>query len=156
MNDALHYYFAKATLEVKHFLPKSAYKTISEEKQGVLYYTGRILPTQQIGGDLTLCDVSLDLTKSSSCVPVVDRHSPLAFSIVDEVHWYHPDVWHAGVESALRMVNSIAYVIGGRGLVRLIKDSCTKCRSLWKEEVKVAMGPKDASNLCIAPAFYNT
>ena len=156
LNDALHYYFVKATLEVKHFLPKSEYKNISEEKGGVLYYTGRILPTQRVGGDLTLCDVSLDLTKSSFCVPIVDRHSPIAYSIVNEVHWYHPDVWHAGVESALRMVNLLAYVIGGRGLVRLMKDSCTKCRKLWKEEVKVAMGPKDASNLCIAPAFYNT
>ena len=156
LNDALHYYFVKATLEVKHFLPKSAYQTISEEKQGVLFYTGRILPTQQVGGDLTMCDVSFDLTKSSFCVPIVDRHSPVAFSVVNEVHWYHPDVWHAGVESALRKINSIAYVIGGRGLVRLIKDSCTKCRKLWKEEVKIAMGPKDASNLCVAPAFYNT
>ena len=156
LNDALHYYFVKVTLEVKHFLPKSEYKNISEEKGGVLYYTGRILPTQRVGGDLTLCDVSLDLTKSSFCVPIVDRHSPIAYSIVNEVHWYHPDVWHAGVESALRMVNLLAYVIGGRGLVRLMKDSCTKCRKLWKEEVKVAMGPKDASNLCIAPAFYNT
>ena len=156
LNDALHYYFVKATLEVKHFLPKSAYVNISQEKQGVLYYIGRILPTQQIGGDLTLCDVSLDLIKSSFCVPIIDRHSPVAYSIVNEVHWYHPDVWHAGVESALRMVNGLAYVIGGRGLVRLMKDSCTKCRQLWKEEVKVAMGPKDASNLCIAPAFYNT
>ena len=156
INDALHYFFVKATLEVKHFLPVSAYKNITEEKQGVLYYVGRILPTQKVGGDLTLCDISFDLTKSSFCVPVVDRHSPIAYSIVSEVHWHHPDVWHTGVESVLRMVNSTAYIIGGRGLVKLMKDSCTKCRLLWKEEVKVAMGPKDESNLCIAPAFYNT
>ena len=156
LKDALRYFFVKATQEVKQFLPLSAYQNISVEKDGILYYTGRILQTQKIGGNLTLCDVSFDLAKSTFCVPIVESHSPLAYSIVNEVHWYDPDVWHAGVESALRTVNSTAYVIGGRRLVKAIKDACTKCRLLWKEEVKVAMGPKDDSNLCIAPAFYNT
>ena len=156
LNNALGYYFTKATNEVKHFLPVSAYQKISEEKNGILHYTGRILPTQRPGGDLTLCDVSFDLAKSTFCVPIVERYSPVAYSIVNEVHWNHPDVWHAGVESALRTVNSTAYIIGGRALVKAIKDSCTKCRLLWKEEVKVAMGPLDDSHLCVAPAFYNT
>ena len=40
-------------------------------------------------------------------------------------------------------------------MVKAIKDSCTKCRLLWKDQVKVAMGPVDDSHLCIAPAFYN-
>ena len=154
--DSLRYYFKKATLEVKEFLPVSAFEKISVEKSGILYYTGRILPTQKVGGDLTLCDVSFDLAKSTFCVPIVESHSPIAYSIVNEVHWYDSDVWHAGVESALRRINLTAYIIGGRKLVKTIKDACTKCRLLWKEEVKVAMGPKDDSHLCIAPAFYNT
>ena len=138
---------------MKKFLPVSNFEKFSVEKNGILYYTGRILHTQDIGGDLTLCDVSFDLAKSTFCVPIVDRYSPIAYSIVNEVHWHDPDVWHAGVESALRRVNLTAYIIGGRGLVKTIKDACTKCRILWKEEVKVAMGPKDDSNLCIAPAL---
>ena len=153
---ALRYFFVKTTNKVKHFLPVSAYQKFSEEKDGILHYTGRILPTQRPGGDLTLCDVSLDLVKSTFCVPLIERHSPVAYSLIDDVHWNHPDVWHAGVESVLRTVNSVAYIIGGRTLVKTIKDSCTKCRLLWKDQVKVAMGPQDDSKLCIAPAFYNT
>ena len=98
LNDALRYYFVKGTNEVKHFLPVSAYKKFSDEKNGILYYTGRILPTQRAGGDLTMCDVSFDLVKSTFCVPIVERHSPIAYSVVSEVHWNHPDVWHQSSE----------------------------------------------------------
>ena len=31
---------------------------------------------------------------------------------------------------------------------------CTKCRILEKRAIKVAMGPLQNANLCIAPAFY--
>ena len=155
LNDSLRYFFTKGTNEVKHFLSLKTYQNFSEEKNGILYYTGRILPTQRAGGELTMSDVSFDLVKSSFCVPILERRSPIAYSMVNEVHWNHPDVWHAGVESVLRTMYSTAYIIGGRTLVKTIKDSCTKCRLLWKEEVKVAMGPVDDSHLCIAPAFYN-
>ena len=50
INAALKYYFVKATEEIKHFVPESKIRNISEEKDGVLYYTGRSLPTQRIGG----------------------------------------------------------------------------------------------------------
>ena len=48
INAALQYYFKKATDEVKYFLMKSKYENISEEIKGILYYSGRILPTQEI------------------------------------------------------------------------------------------------------------
>ena len=153
---AMQYYFRSATKEVKHFLPESKYKNISEEKSGILYHTGRILPTQEIGYDPTLCDVCFDLTKSTFCVPIVDGLSPLAYSIADEIHWYHPDVRHSGLESTLRETNRVAYIIGGRDLLKTMKEACARCRYLHKQEVKVAMGPQHESHLCIAPAFYNT
>ena len=90
LNAALQYYFRKATDEVKHFLPESSYKNMSEERNGVLHYPGRILPTQKIGGQLTLCDVSFDLSKGIFCVPIVDKLSPIAYAIANEIHWYHP------------------------------------------------------------------
>jgi hypothetical protein len=153
---AMQYYFRIATEEVKHFLQESKYKHISEEKSGILYYIGRILPTQQVGGDPTMCDVCLDLVKSTFCVPIVDALSPIAFAIASEVHWYHPDVLHGGLESVLRETNRVAFIIGGRGLLKSLKDACARCRFLYKQEVKVAMGPKHESNLCLAPAFFNT
>ena len=36
-------FFRKAMLEVKNFLKESQYKVIVTEKEGILYYTGRIL-----------------------------------------------------------------------------------------------------------------
>ena len=74
---ALTYYFRKATLEIKHFLNKTVYKNISRETDGILYFTGRILPTQSIDNDLKLADVCTDLTAATFCVPLLDKHSPL-------------------------------------------------------------------------------
>ena len=47
-NLALKYYFRKGTSEVRHFLPKNAYQNISKDIDGILHYTGRILPSQNI------------------------------------------------------------------------------------------------------------
>ena len=112
IDAAMGYFFKKATNEVKRFLPESKYKSISEEKNGVLFYVGRILPTQEIGGKLSLCDTSFDLSNSTFCVPIIDSRSPIAYAIADETHWYHPDVKHGGVESVLRQVQCVAYIIG--------------------------------------------
>ena len=137
LNAALQYYFRKATDEVKHFLPVSSYKNMSEDKNGVLHYTDRILLTQNKRGQLTLCDVSFDLSKAIFCIPIVDMLSPIDYAIANEIHWYHPDVKHGGVESVLRQVQSIVYVIGARNLINALKRACMKCRLLKKKEVQV-------------------
>ena len=94
INAALRYFYVKATEEIKHFNDK--FKTISIERDGILYYSSRILPTQQFTGDLTLCDTSFDLSGSTFCVPLVDSLSPIAYAVSNEVHWHHPDVKHGG------------------------------------------------------------
>ena len=63
---------------------------------------------------------------------------------------------HGGIESALRETSRVAFIIGGRELLKTMKHACARCRFLYKQEIKVAMGPKHDSNLCIAPAFFNT
>ena len=51
MLKASFYYFSlKATLEAKHFLGKGKYRNDTVEVDGVLYFSGRILPDQQFGG----------------------------------------------------------------------------------------------------------
>ena len=152
---AMSYFYKKATLEVKEFSSNS-YKKISTEKSGILYFSGRILPSQQFTKKVELSDVCLDLTSSSFCVPLVDRYSPLAFSIINEVHWHHDDARHSGSDTVFRYVSQIAYVVEGRSLVNLIKDDCARCRYLKKRALDVAMGPKSDDNLCIAPPFYVT
>ena len=152
---ALNYFYKKATLEVKEF-SGSSYKKISTEKSGILYFSGRILPSQEFTNKIELSDACLDLATSSFCVPLVDRYSPLAFSIINEVHWYHDDARHSGSDTVFRYVLQIAYVNEGRSLVNMIKDDCVRCRYLRKRALEVAMGPKSGDNLCLAPPFYVT
>lgn len=156
LKSALFYFFQKASLEIKNFISEDRYKNISEDVNGVLHFTGRILPTQKINGQLNLADACFDLCSASFHVPLVDKLSPIAYAIANETHWYHPDVKHGGTESVLRQVQSVAFILSGRNLVKSIKNSCIRCRLLQKRAIKVMMGPKDNTNLCISPAFYYT
>ena len=153
LNAARNYFFKKAALEIKHFVDKSKYEDKSVWKDGILYFTGRILPMQEIAREPSLENVSLDLAASTFCVPMTDARSPIAYAVVSEVHWHDPDVNHGGVESVLRYSQSTAYIIEGRTLVKSMKTSCAKCRILQKKGVRVAMGPVGENNLKIAPPF---
>ena len=152
--SAKMYYFRKCTLEIQKFVDPNKYKNNSVLHEGVLYHTGRILSTEDTHGKLSLSDACLDLTSSTFCVPIVDSLSPVAYAIVSETHWHHPDVNHGGVESVLRFSQMTAYILGGRELVKTMKKACARCRILHKKRVEVAMGPLSEKNLCIAPPFY--
>ena len=89
-------------------------------KDGILYFTGRVVPTQEIG-KAGLADAMFDLSASTYCVPVTDSKSPIAYAIVSEIHWYDPNVNHGGVESILRYSQQTAYIIGGRDLVKRLR-----------------------------------
>ena len=102
LSHARSYYYEKATKEIKEFTKKKKYENISTEKDSVLYYTSRILPEQKVNSVATLSGVMKDLSASIFVVPVVDKHSPLAYSIVSEVHWYDKVAKHAGIETVLR------------------------------------------------------
>ena len=156
LTSAFFHYALKASIETKHFLDKSKYENISKEIDGVLYYSGRILPEQQFEGYPDLCASALDLCRTSFCVPVMDQYSPVAIAIAIDVHWNHPDVKHRGVAAIYRQMLKISYVIGGFDLATSVKQGCKKCRALYKKSIDVAMGPIQGVNLCIAPAFYAT
>ena len=152
--SAMYYYSRKSSLEVKHFLDKKKFINITREMDEVLYYSGRLLNDVVFDGYPELCQDAIDLCPTSFCVPVMDQYSPVAISIALEIHWYHDDVRHTGIENMLRQTESVAHIIGGRNLVKSIKDGCKKCRALNKEAVDVLMGPLQKVNLCIAPAFF--
>ena len=95
IRQALNYYFLKGSLEIKRFMNKNSYVNISEERNGILLYNGRILPSQRINNDLNLSDVCVDLAMTSFCVPLIDKYSPLAYAIVNEIHWYNYDARHS-------------------------------------------------------------
>ena len=43
----------------------------------------------------------LDLSATSFCVPLIDKHSPIALSIISDVHW-NSQSSHTGIETTLR------------------------------------------------------
>ena len=135
-------------------MDKKVYQKISTEIGGILYYTGRILPSQEFNGKLNLSDVSIDLSSVSFCATLTDSLSPFAYSVVNETHWYNDDAKHSGVETVLRYSQKIAYIIRGRNLVKKFRRDCVRCRILAKKAIEVAIGliPRDCLN--IAPAFY--
>ena len=151
---SLQYYFKKCTSEVKHFVNKKEYEKISVEKDGILKYKGRILPSQKFDGVLKLSDVMLDLTSSTFSVPIVDKSSPFAFAVVNEIHWYHSVAAHSGNETVWRYVLMFCYILGGKEVVRSFRKDCARCRYLAKRTVDVVMGPVSDYNLMLAPAFY--
>ena len=154
--DAQNYFYAIATREIKQFVDLKEVKKISAEKQNILYYTGRILPVQRVESVVQLSDVMTDLCATTFCVPLISKHSPIAYSIVNEVHWFHPVAMHAGVETVLRYTMEYAFILSGRDLVKRFKNKCVRCRYLCKKAVEVSMGPVSAYNIRIAPAFYFT
>ena len=156
LNAASTYFFKKATDEVVHFNSKEKYEKISIEKNGILYYSGRILPNQEITSIQTMTDTMRDLSSLTFCVPLVEKQSPLAYSIINEVHWYHESARHSGVETTLRYTMKYAYIIEGRDLVKQVNKSCMRCKILLKRTLNVSMGPISTHSLTIAPAFYVT
>ena len=156
MNAAMTYFFIKGSAEVKHFVRESKYTDITTEKDGILYYNSHIFPSEQLGDPPGFCDAVFDLSSSSFIVPVLEYRSPIAYALVLETHRYDSDAQHSGVETVLRYSQRVAHILNGRYLSKSVSKNCIKCRILWKNRLKVLMGPLGDDNLKIAPAFYTS
>ena len=78
INETLNYFFRKATLEVTRFVSPNLYQNIFQEHDGILYYQGRILASQEVSGRKYMSDVILNLSESTFNVPITDSYSPIA------------------------------------------------------------------------------
>ena len=156
LSEARKYYFRLATQEIRNFVKHEQYTKISQEHEGILYYTGRVLPLQKVTATCGMTAVMKDLSEATFFVPLVDKNSPLAYSVINEVHWNNPTVKHSGVETTLRYTLLYCYILEGRELVRKFTKSCERCRFLRKKTIEVAMGPVSEHQLRIAPIFYVT
>ena len=156
LQEARNYLFRLATVEVKSSMKRERYEKISIEKDDILYYSGRILPTQSVSTNVSLTDTMLDLCETTFCVPLVIKSSPIAHSIVNEVHWNHNVAKHSGIETVLRYTMKYAYIIEGRDLVRYVRKNCIRCKLIMKKALNVSMGPVSPHQMKIAPAFYST
>ena len=154
--EAEQYFFKKGSSEVKKFNTPSKYSNISREKSGIIIYTGRILPTDTVAIIGKATQTMIDLQSTSFCVPILDRYSPISYSLVNEIHWNHVTASHSGVETTWRYVLKKAYILEGRSLVKIIRSTCERCRYLLKRTIDISMGPVSPHNLMIAPIFYTS
>ena len=155
IQQSKNYFFKKGTDEVKSYVHPKHYTKFSVEKDGILYFVGRVSNADiSIAGEYS--EKMIDISNKSFVVPIIDSNSPLAFSIVNDVHWNHPDAMHKGVESTVRVVMTIAYILNVRELAKSFRKNCKRCRYILKKTVEVMMEPTSKDNLCVAPPFYVT
>ena len=152
---SLNYFFRKATAELKSFVNSKQYERDSIEKAGIIYYSGRVL-NSDISYECNMTEKMLDLSRDTFIVPIVDRHSPLAYAIVNQFHWEDKTVKHCGVETTIRAVMSLAHILRVRELVKSVRKNCKRCRYILKRTVEVIMGPTSKDQLCVAPPFFIT
>ena len=145
---AENYFFRKATKEVKQFARAADFRQFSEERDGILYFTGRLLNS---GGIRALEEVMFDLSPVSFCKPIVDRHSPVAYAIMLETHWR--TVHHLNATTTYRESLGTVFTIKGRELAHEIKETCSFCKRFKAKLLEVEMGKIHEARLTIAPPF---
>ena len=155
IDKALHYLYKKATEEVEQFVPAKMWKD-TVKVDGVRFWVTRVLPTQEFSVGKQLQDVMLDLSPTVFCVPVVDQYSPLAWSIVMDVHWDHPTAKHTGVPTVVRYCSGLAHIFNCSQVAQVVKSCCARCRFIRKKTLQVEVGPLSTPQLKIAPAYYVT
>ena len=155
---ALRYLYQKATKEVEKFGRNTKAFKNSTVVNGIRYYAGRLLPTQEFKSTEhhPMTSVMSDLCGTTFCVPVVDQYSPIAWSLTYEIHWYDSIASHSGVATTARRVKEFAYVAGIKYIAEIFRKSCKKCRVMAKRTIEVGFGPLSEFQLNIAPAFYVT
>ena len=137
-------------------MKRSNYQKISAEKDKVLYYTGRILSTSNIKAASEMSSVIKDLSATTFQVPLVYKHSPLAYGLINKVHWYSMASKHSGVETLWWYVLKTAYIIFQWKIVKKIRINCERCQNLRKKVLDVEMGPVSKYNLTIACLLCHT
>ena len=90
----------------------------------------------------------------SNIVPLLNRESPLAFSISNHIHYNVCQ--HKGVETTFRISQQYAAIYQGRGLFKDIAEDCILCKKDRLAYLKQMMGPLDDVQISISPIFYST
>ena len=149
LKSAESYFFQKCTKEIKQFSKSKDWKSCSAMKDGVLHFTGRILDGQEVDD---VENIMSDLSPLSFVKPMIDRYSPVAYSIM--LYCHQELSTHRNSVTTLRESRNIAFVIQGRDLAIEIRDACMHCRRFKAKLIEVEMGKIHKSRLTIAPCFY--
>ena len=149
--EAEKLFFIAATREVKKFSKPSLWKHCSVMKDGVLYSTSRILDGQEV---TDLEQQLSDVQPMNFVKPLVDRYSPIAYSVMLHVH--KAVVHHRNAATTLRESRNIVYVLQGRELSIEVRNNCTFCKRFKAKLIQVEMGKVHPNRLTCAPVFYHT
>ena len=152
INLSLNYLYRKAAAEVIKFNSKKVVEKISVEKNSILFSKNRILDGMSFAelGDLQLSDLPVIGVKAH--VPIIDRHSPLAYSIGQHIHWNVAH--HRGIESCNRFSLQNCSILQGMTLYKELAEDCMWCTRKRKKMIEVSMGPISDHQLAIAPPFW--
>ena len=153
MSRALNYWYLKATGEVEKFVKPETVAKLGVKKDGVLFCRSRILDGQRFleAGHFEAESLGLEVGLSLM-TPLVERFSPIAYSIAMFIH--EKVGKHAGYETCLRLSLQYCHIIQGASLFKSISDECSKCKCIRKKYIEVAMGPVSQHQLSLTPAFH--
>ena len=155
-NEFIHmafiYLYRKETKVVKKFTNKKFLDKIAYEVDGILLSKGRLLDGISFSETGEFGDFNLGSLGVKVNVPVLERYSPLSYSIAQYVHWQVGR--HRGIETSNRLSLEQVSIIQGMTLYREIASECIKCHMKRKRLTEMPMGPVAEQQLVIAPAFY--
>ena len=152
INMALLYLYRKAALEAKEFVKRNKLDRIAVEKEGILLSVGRILDDMNFQETAELPGIDLGRLGVKVNLPVIERHSPLAYCVAEHIHWDLAK--HRGPETCNRMSLENVFIIQGATLFKELSDDCIRCKMKRKKFLEAAMGPISESQLCIAPPCW--
>ena len=123
------------------------------KRDGILFHRGRILDGHRYTQSANFKAISGIIAQGLNFFsPVVDRWSPLAYSIGS---WIHREVGnHSGFKTTYRHSLDFCFILQGLSLFDTLGLTCILCNKLRERFIQASMGPRDPSSYCIAPAFW--
>ena len=155
LQEALRYFYAKASREVEQFNKRELVARIGVMKEGIWFFKSRILEGQRFvqAGDLEGTDI-LRSQGINVLTPIIDRWSPLAYSIGDHIH--NNVSSHYGFETCHRASHQFVHILKGLSLFQELAEDCVTCLKLRKVFIEAAFGPVHSSKFVVAPPFWVT
>ena len=143
------YIFRKTTKELKYFNNRENYIKLGETKNGIFVFTGRIMDG---AAPKSISGAMLDLGPLTFCQPVIDRYSPVAYSIMFYVH--NTLNHHGGIKSTYRRSLEIGHIMKGLALSEEIREACTNCKRYKVRLMQAELGKIHQVRFTPAPPFY--
>ena len=113
---------------------------------------GRILEEMNFQETSELTSLNLGSLGVKVNLPLIERHSPLAYSIAEHIHW--DLARHRGIETCNRMCLENVCILQSATLFKEFSDDCIRCKMKRKRYLEASMGPISDSQLSLAPACW--